>query len=48
MTGNTETKRAEARLPRGLGDHGPEEIAATQAMLETIRRSYQLYGFEAV
>ncbi len=40
--------KAEARLPRGLGDRGPAEIAATARMLETIRRVYALYGFEAV
>ena len=46
-----ETKKmpaAEARLPRGLGDRGPSEIAATQRMLERIRATYELYGFEAV
>jgi histidyl-tRNA synthetase len=48
MTGMTDKPLAQARLPRGLGDRGPEDIAATQAMLETIRESYQLYGFEAV
>jgi histidyl-tRNA synthetase len=42
------TKAAEARLPRGLGDRGPADIAATARMLETIRAVYQLYGFEAV
>ena len=45
---DTETKRAEARLPRGLGDRGPEDIAATHRMLEKIRQTYELYGFEAV
>lgn len=48
MTSKSETPLAQARLPRGLGDRAPVEIAATQAMLETIRASYQLYGFEAV
>ena len=38
----------QARLPRGLGDRGPDDIAATHRMLETIRKSYELYGFEAV
>ena len=37
-----------ARLPRGLGDRGPAEIAATHRMLERIRAVYELYGFEAV
>jgi histidyl-tRNA synthetase len=36
------------RLPRGLADRGPAELAATRAMLETIRKVYELYGFEAV
>jgi histidyl-tRNA synthetase len=37
-----------ARLPRGFADRGPVEIAATNAMLETIRKVYELYAFEAV
>ena len=37
-----------ARLPRGLADRGPAEIAATNRMVEKIRESYELYGFEAV
>jgi histidyl-tRNA synthetase len=37
-----------ARLPRGLADRGPAEIAATNRMIEKIRLSYELYGFEAV
>jgi histidyl-tRNA synthetase len=42
------TNKLLARLPRGLGDRGPAEIAATRAMLATIRRIYELYGFEPV
>ena len=48
---NDETKntpRSSARLPRGLGDRGPAEIAATERMLAEIKKSYELYGFEAV
>jgi histidyl-tRNA synthetase len=48
---NDETKnapRASARLPRGLSDRGPAEIAATERMLAEIRQCYELYGFEAV
>ena len=45
---DTKTRAAEARLPRGLIDRGPADIAATQRMLETIRGVYELYGFEAV
>jgi histidyl-tRNA synthetase len=40
--------RTQARLPRGLNDRGPAEIAATERMLAAIKDSYQLYGFEAV
>ena len=36
------------RLPRGLVDRGPAEIAATNRMLDKIRESFELYGFEAV
>jgi histidyl-tRNA synthetase len=37
-----------ARLPRGLIDRTPAEIAATRAMIETIREVYERYGFEPV
>jgi histidyl-tRNA synthetase len=37
-----------ARLPRGLADRGPADIAATNRMIEKIREVYELYGFEAV
>ena len=37
-----------ARLPRGLADRGPAEIAATRAMVEKIREVYERYGFEPV
>jgi len=37
-----------ARLPRGLADRGPAEIAATRAMVETIRVVFERYGFEPV
>jgi histidyl-tRNA synthetase len=43
-----ESNKLKARLPRGLADRGPAEIAATRAMLETIRGVYELYGFEPV
>ncbi|VTZ49902.1 Histidine--tRNA ligase [Methylocella tundrae] len=42
------TQRASAKLPRGFGDRGPAEIAATEKMLAAIKESYELYGFEAV
>jgi histidyl-tRNA synthetase len=41
-------QKLRARLPRGLADRGPSEIAATRAMVEKIRKVYELYGFEPV
>ncbi|HUB65745.1 MAG TPA: histidine--tRNA ligase [Methylocella sp.] len=43
-----ETQTARAKLPRGLIDRGPAEIAATEKMLGLIKETYELYGFEAV
>jgi len=40
--------KLKARLPRGLADRGPAEIAATRRMLETIRKVFERYGFEPV
>src|SRR3974390_1821337 len=42
------TNKLKARLPRGLADRGPAEIAATRGMLDRIRRVYERYGFESV
>jgi histidyl-tRNA synthetase len=42
------TNRLKARLPRGLADRGPAEIAATRAMTQTIRGVFERYGFEAL
>jgi histidyl-tRNA synthetase len=42
------SNRLKARLPRGLADRGPAEIAATRAMIEKIRAVYERYGFEPV
>jgi histidyl-tRNA synthetase len=42
------SQKLKARLPRGLADRGPAEIAATRAMLEKIREVYERYGFEPV
>jgi histidyl-tRNA synthetase len=42
------SNKLKARLPRGLEDRGPGEIAATRAMIEKIRAVYELYGFEPV
>lgn len=41
-------RKVEARLPRGLADRGPQELAAMRGMLEKIRATFELYGFEAV
>ena len=41
-------QKLKARLPRGLADRGPAEIAATRAMVEAIRVVFERYGFEPV
>ena len=48
MSKEAKTNRLKARLPRGLSDRGPTEIAATRRMIETIRAVYEHYGFEPV
>jgi histidyl-tRNA synthetase len=40
--------KLKARLPRGLADRGPAEIAATRNMVEAIRVVFERYGFEPV
>ena len=40
--------KLKARLPRGLADRGPAEIAATRDMVEKIRLQFERYGFEPV
>jgi len=40
--------KLKARLPRGLADRGPAEIAATRQMVEAIRLVFERYGFEPV
>ena len=45
---NDKPNKLKARLPRGLADRGPAEIAATRRMLETIRQVFERYGFEPV
>src|SRR6201993_2833409 len=42
------SNKLKARLPRGLADRGPAEIAATRQMIERIRAVYELYGFEPI
>jgi histidyl-tRNA synthetase len=44
----SKSNRLKARLPRGLADRGPAEIAATRRMIEAIRAVYERYGFEPV
>jgi histidyl-tRNA synthetase len=39
-------ERMKARLPRGFVDRTPEDIRATEAMMEKIKAVYDLYGFE--
>jgi histidyl-tRNA synthetase len=40
--------RPKARVAKGFRDIGPEEIRGTRAMLATIQRVYESYGFEPV
>ena len=40
--------KLKARLPRGLTDRRPAEIAATRHMVEAIRVVFERYGFEPV
>jgi histidyl-tRNA synthetase len=42
------TNKLKARLPRGLADRGPADIAATRRMVEAIRAVYERYGFDPV
>src|SRR5271163_324748 len=42
------SNKLKARLPRGLADRTPGEIAATRTMIEIIREKFELYGFEAL
>jgi histidyl-tRNA synthetase len=46
MSKKTEPSSPEARLPKGLFDISAGEIRATEAMLGTIRRVFESYGFE--
>ncbi|MGH6850150.1 MAG: ATP phosphoribosyltransferase regulatory subunit, partial [Methylocella sp.] len=49
MNGKQNDMRASpAKLPRGFADRSPAEIAATEKMLDLIKTTYELYGFEAV
>ena len=44
----SKSQKLKARLPRGLADRGPAEIAATRQMVEAIRVVFERYGFEPV
>jgi histidyl-tRNA synthetase len=48
MAEKHKTNKLRARLPRGLADRTPSEIAATREMIEKIRVVYERYGFEPV
>ena len=45
---NDRQNKLKARMPRGLADRGPAEIAATRRMLEVIRTVFERYGFDPV
>jgi histidyl-tRNA synthetase len=47
-TMSDKSNKLKARLPRGLADRGPAEIAATRRMVEAIRVVFERYGFEPV
>src|SRR6201996_2442285 len=48
MAEKQKPQKLKARLPRGLADRGPAEIAATRHMVEAIRVVFERYGFEPV
>src|SRR4051794_40443644 len=48
LMSSQKSDKPKARLPRGFADRGPADLAATHRMLEKIRETYELYGFEAV
>ena len=48
MANNVQDTPIQARLPRGVNDRTPAEIAATLQIMDRIREVFELYGFEAV
>ena len=48
MAKKNNPKRPQARLPRGFRDRQAAEIRATDAMMATIRKVYERYGFEPI
>ncbi len=47
-TAGGKASRPRPRLPRGFRDRDEAELAAETRMLETIRRVYSGYGFQAL
>ncbi|HEY6578679.1 MAG TPA: histidine--tRNA ligase [Rhizomicrobium sp.] len=47
-TSEQKAKRPKARAPRGFRDRGAAEIAAERACLDTVRRVFESWGFEAL
>ena len=45
---DSKPNRPKARLPRGFRDRTAADIAAERAVLETVRRVYESYGFSAL
>lgn len=45
---NDKPSRPKARVPRGFRDRGSEEIAGERACLDTIRRVFESWGFDAL
>jgi histidyl-tRNA synthetase len=48
MNTSNKTFRPKARVAKGFRDVGPDEIRGLRAMLATIQRVYESYGFEPV
>ena len=48
MAKNKKQPRPKARLPRGFVDRSASDIRATDAMMATIKRVYESYGFDPV
>lgn len=48
MAKKIKTFRPKPRLPKGFRDIGANEVRQTQAMLATIAKVYEIYGFEPI
>lgn len=42
------SEKMKARLPKGFVDRGAHDVAATNRMLDAIRKQFELYGFDPV